>query len=85
MNLQQLNQSGQNVWSFVVTALVSLLVTAFAWLCLELYNIIVDYRRKRKERFSFVDKRKPRRSIAFRVAVRLKLINEEHWDFLHSL
>ena len=84
MNLQQLNQSGQNVWSFVVTAIISLLVTALVWLCLEFYNVIVDYKRKEKEFESWSNDLRPRRSVAFRVAVHLKLIDEEIWDLLHN-
>ena len=85
MNLQQLNQSGQNLWSFVATALVSLLVTAFLWFLLELYNIIVDWKRKLKELGLRTSEQKPRRSVAFRVAVFLGLIDEEFWDFIHKV
>ena len=77
MNLQQLNQSGQNVWSFVVTAIVSLLVTAFFWFTLELYNSVVDYKRKSKEHLPWRDVHEPRRGIAFQVAMYLGLIGRD--------
>ena len=83
MNLQQLNQSGQNLWSFVVTALASLLVTAFLWFCLELYNSVVDYKRRWNEFFLLRDRHRPRRSKAIRVAVSLGLIDGRAWDHLH--
>lgn len=85
MNLQQLNQSGQNLWSFVATALVSLLVTALLWFFLELYNIIVDWKRKYNGLVLPTSEHKPRRSIAFRVAVFLGLIDERLWDFAHKV
>ena len=46
MNLQQLNQNGQNFWSFVVTAIVALLITGFVWFSLELYNIVVEHKHR---------------------------------------
>lgn len=33
MNIQQLNQNGQNIWVFVTTAAVALLVTGGSWAC----------------------------------------------------
>ena len=38
MNLQQLNQNGQRLWVFVVTAVLALAVTAILWLCFEQVN-----------------------------------------------
>ncbi len=46
MNLQELNQSGQTIGSFLVTALVSLLVTDFMWFCLGEYNRVMKNRRR---------------------------------------
>lgn len=43
-NLQQLSQSGQNGWAFFVIAIAALLVTAYMWFCLELYNNVVGWK-----------------------------------------
>lgn len=78
MNLQQLNQSGRTVGAFLVTAFVSLLVTGFTWFCLEQYNSIAEWKRKMDELmeryldiFSVHRPKKPRRSKAMPVAVRV--------------
>ena len=80
MNLQQLNQSGQSVRSFVTTALVALLFTAVFWFALELYNIVADYKRKKEDYYTRSDDYKPKRSIVVQVAVFLRLINGGLWD-----
>ena len=65
MNLQQLNQSGQHVWVFVLTAVLALVLTFTLWIIIVLYR---DYRQwcdqmqappeeewvKREKRYSFV-------------------------------
>ena len=38
MNLQQLNQSGQQLHTFVITALVSMVITGVTWLCIARIN-----------------------------------------------
>ena len=38
MNIHRLNQSGQSVWVFLITALVAMLVTASAWYSTEQVN-----------------------------------------------
>lgn len=67
MNLQQLNQSGQNVWSFLMTALVSLLVTGFMWFCLEEYNSFMAWIHNPVDEYG--RRRRPRHSVAVRVAI----------------
>ena len=73
MNLQQLNQSGQTIQSFVVTAIIALLITGLMWFCLEQYNSIVGWKREGR----VIDLGRdptPKRSIALRVARALGLI-----------
>ena len=54
MNLQQLNQSGQNIRSFLITVIVALCVTGLMWLCLALYNRIGKWIREDMEEYSMV-------------------------------
>lgn len=87
MNLQQLNQSGQNVWVFVLTAIVSVLITGFIWFCLELFNSVVKFRDQVKGMLRRVlnDKQErqiPRPSITLRVARALGLISEREYDWV---
>lgn len=79
MNLQQLNQSGQNIWLFVITALICLLVTAFFCLVIEVYNSVVDYKRKGITHYRNEGHLISKRTIAVRVAVYLGLIDEKRW------
>lgn len=73
MNLQQLNQSGRSVWSFLVTAFVSVFVTGFMWFCLEQYNSVVKWKRISEQDILGKSEfnNKPERTIAVRVAISL--------------
>ena len=75
MNLKQLNDQGQNFWSFVVTALVSLLLTGFVWLSLEVYNSAREH--KYRMEMMRTGKEEPKRRIGVRVAILLGLIHGE--------
>ena len=44
MNIQQLNQSGQQIRVFLITALVALLLTFFIWLCIPHITGTVQWR-----------------------------------------
>lgn len=77
MNLQQLNQSGRNIWSFLVTALVSLLVTGFTWFCIEQYNSVADWKRKREEKEQPWLIGKAKYSIVIRVGIYFGLIPDD--------
>lgn len=46
MNLQQINKSGQHVWTFVLTAVVALVLTSVVWITIGLYR---DYRQWRDQ------------------------------------
>ena len=76
MNLQQLNQSGRSIWSFLVTAIVSLLVTGSIWFCLEQYNSVADWKRKKDEKMMAVLRNsEPKPSIAIRVGIKFGLLH----------
>lgn len=65
MNLQQLNQSGQTIRSFPITAISALLITGFMWFGLEQFNSVMEWRRKFDDRMGW--KPRPRDSIVVRV------------------
>ncbi len=45
MNIQQLNKSGPNIWVFIVTTIVALLVTGSSWFCSHtVYHAVAWYR-----------------------------------------
>ena len=47
MNIQQLNQNGQNIWVFFTTAIVALVLTGGSWLCSKLtYEAIAWYKER---------------------------------------
>ena len=77
MNLQQLNQSGRNIWSFLVTALVSLLVTGFTWFCIEQYNSVADWKRKREEKEYPWLRGKVKHSMVIRVGIYFGLMSDD--------
>lgn len=72
MNIHQLNQSGQNIWVFVVTAMATLALTGAAWFCIELAN---SYRAWEQEK-SFNYKSVPNHSITSRIALVLLLVKQ---------
>lgn len=55
INLQQLNQSGQQLWGFIVTMLIAMLVTAGIWYCIDEVNGIRRWKgevpKKKEKRF----------------------------------
>ena len=85
MNIQQLNNNGQNIWVFVVTASVALLLTYLVWLCTEQF---VDFTQWRKQ----MDVRSRTQSpwairgrdynLLIRLAVLAKLLVEGHGRWL---
>lgn len=80
MNLQQLNQSGQNLWVFIVTGVIALLVTGVSWLCVE---IITSY--KRLPRKGSTDESRRNQNLTFRLAVLVWLVKEGHTSWMwHS-
>lgn len=51
MNLQQLNNNGQQIWVFIITAVAAILVTAGLWFCFEHVNDIKLGRSANREEF----------------------------------
>ena len=77
MNLQQLNHSGQNLWVFVLTGVVALLVTGMAWLCVE---VITNYKGWPRER-STEDSRRNNR-LVFRLALLVWLVKNGYTTWM---
>lgn len=78
MNIQQLNESGQQVWVFVVTAFISLAVTGALWYSVDSIN---DIKRWRNSLPAMDDKRFKRTkqySIGLRFAMLYYLCRRGH-------
>ena len=83
MNLQQLNQNGQNFWSFVVTAIVALLITGLVWFSLELYNTVVEHKHRMINALGWTERSNVGAGV--RVAIRLGLIKHQELDIIRDL
>ena len=57
MNVQQINESGHNIWTFVVTALVAVLVTGLVWYVVEGTNNVRTWKKSWKSSSGY--RRKP--------------------------
>ncbi len=70
MDLQQLNDSGQQIWVFIITAVAAILVTAGLWFCFEQ---VIDYKtwQQREQGGIFWGKYHPESK--YFVATRLKM------------
>ena len=84
MNLQQLNQSGQSIRSFFITAIAALLITALMWFCIVQYNSVSDWKRKEDEERHPLSsrKRRPKRSVILRVALLFGILDEDDFQSL---
>lgn len=80
MNLQQLNQSGQQIWVFLITAAISLAVTALSWFLVEQSNSYLTW--LRQENAEWQDR--PRYTITVRIALILWLIHNGHTSWARS-
>ena len=69
MNIQQLNKSGQNIWVFIVTGVIALLITGVSWFCVE---VITSYKGWPKEEST--DNSRRNESLAFRLALLVWLV-----------
>ncbi|KAL8841910.1 MAG: hypothetical protein Q9170_000690 [Blastenia crenularia] len=78
MNLQQLNNSGQTLWKFVITAIVAMLVTAGTWYVFEAANTYRIWLRECSEKKEESDRtRKSHKgptNPSFKVAERVAMI-----------
>ena len=77
MNIQQLNHSGQNLWVFIVTSVIALLVTGVSWLCVE---VITSY--KGWPRNGSTDESRRNRVLAFRLALLVWLVKNGHTTWM---
>ena len=60
-----------------MTALVSLLVTGFTWFCIEQYNSVADWERKRKEKEHPWLRGKAKHSYVIRVGIHFGLMSDD--------
>ena len=60
-----------------MTALVSLLVTGFTWFCIEQYNSVADWKRKRVEKKYPGLRRKAKHSFVIRVCIYFGLMPDD--------
>ena len=80
MNLQQLNQNGQNLWVFVTTGVIALFITGVSWLCVEVITSYKGWPRKG----STEDSRRNGR-LVFRLALLVWLVKNGHATWMwHS-
>lgn len=77
MNLQQLNQSGQNLWVFIVTGVTALLITGVSWLCVEVITSYKGLPRIRSTEDSLHEK-----GLAFRLALLVWLLGKGHTTWM---
>ena len=51
MNLSELNGSGKNLWVFLTTAVVALVITATTWFLIEEVNLYLIWRRNARHQY----------------------------------
>ena len=77
MNIQQLNQSGQNIWVFIVTGVLALLITGMSWFCVE---VITSYKGWPRE--GSTDDSHRDRGLVFRLALLVWLVKNGHTTWM---
>lgn len=80
MNIQQLNQSGQSIWTFLITAFVILFLTGIWWMCVKVFNDYRSWSRKAKPS-PFILRPRPNYTIMMRVWMLIWLIYHKHWTW----
>ena len=80
MNIQQLNNSGKSIQTFLVTAVVILLLTGFAWMCVEGVNACRTWSRGPKPS-PYVPQPRPNHTMPVRVYILAWLICHGHWTW----
>ena len=80
MNVQQLNQNGQNIWVFFVTAFVALLITGGSWFLSHTVYKAMSWYKKLAARSAAKDKEEKQREYDFplRVAMLTWLVRNGH-------
>ena len=84
MNIQQLNNSGQSIQTYLVTAVVILLLTGGSWLCTEQVNQYRSWSRRSRPRHFGQSSTRPTYSIAVRVRMLVWLIANGHWAWVRK-
>ena len=81
MNIQQLNKSGQNIWVFIATTIVALLVTGSSWLCSKPnYNAVAWYKKRLVAKIAKSDGEREKQEFALpiRIAMLVWLMRNGH-------
>ena len=80
MNVQQLNQNGQSIWVFYVTALVALLVTGSSWVVSNAVYKVMSWYHKLAARSAANDNKHEKREydLPHRVAMLIWLVHNGH-------
>ena len=81
MNIQQLNNSGQSMKTFLVTTVVILVLTGVSWLCTHEVNQYRSWSRRPKPPLLGKYLPRPTYSIAVRVRMLVWLICNGHWTW----
>ena len=79
MNIQQLNNSGQSIQTFLVTAVVILLLTGGSWLCMEEINQYRSWSRRHRPRRFGESHPRSTYNIAMRIRMLVWLYYNGHW------
>ena len=83
MNLQQLNNNGQQVWVFIITAVTAILVTAGLWYCFEQINDHKAWQWHEQEGILWNDDEpKPKYPVVIRVAMFVWLVKNGHVSWM---
>lgn len=79
MNLQQLNGSGQHLWVFIITAVITLAVTGCSWFVIEQVNSYLKWRKRSPDEpydgnTKFI--------LAVRLALLIQLVSDGHTSWM---
>ena len=81
MNIQELNGNGRNIWIFILTALIALLITGGFWFLIEVVNALPVWRQERSSSTK-IPGSGPSFSIGFRVIMIVWLVWTRHVRWL---
>lgn len=87
MNLQQLNQEGQQLWVFITTAALAVIITGGIWWTINQVNSVRRWIRKPELVDKSDNKRDPQYSIGVRLAMLYYLVFSGHmkWMFRSNI
>ena len=84
MNIQQLNDSGQSLKTFLVTAVVILLLTGGLWLCIAEVNGYLSWSQRPRRMALEWSLPRPAYNIAVRVRLLIWLYRHGHWTWART-